>query len=67
MDKATPVEWLIDNLPIRYRTAILDICHKEVKQAKEMEQDRVRDLEWQIDELKYQIFELKTHGNTDSN
>ncbi len=33
----SPVNWFIDNLPERFRNAILNTCVEEIEQAREME------------------------------
>jgi hypothetical protein len=40
MAQQTAIEWFIDNLPIRFKNIITDICHKEIIQAKQMETDQ---------------------------
>jgi hypothetical protein len=39
MSKQTSVEWLVEQLPIR----ILNMYHKEIEQAKEMEKEQIKD------------------------
>ena len=42
MKQQTAVEWLIDNLPIRFKNAILNECSKEITQAIQMEQEQLQ-------------------------
>jgi hypothetical protein len=35
--KQTAVEWFMDNIPTRFKNALLDMCKAEIEQAKEME------------------------------
>ncbi len=36
-EQQSPVNWFIDNLPERFRNAILNTCVEEIEQAREME------------------------------
>jgi hypothetical protein len=39
--KLTAVEWFMDNLPNRFRNAILNECSEEIEQAKQMEKEQI--------------------------
>ena len=41
MTQQTAVDWLISNLPNRFRNAILNDCVQELKQAREMEREQI--------------------------
>jgi hypothetical protein len=38
--KQTAVEWFIENLPIRFKNAILNECGEEIEKAKAMEKEQ---------------------------
>lgn len=40
MAQMTSVEWLISNLPLRYKNAIINDCKEEIQQAKQMEEEQ---------------------------
>jgi methyltransferase-like protein len=42
--KQTAVEWFMDNLPNRFRNAILNECGEEIEQAKQMEKEQMKDI-----------------------
>jgi phage terminase Nu1 subunit (DNA packaging protein) len=48
--KQTAVEWLMDNIPTRFKNALLDMCKAEIDKAKEMEKEQIvnayNDCEW---------------------
>ena len=35
MPQQTPIDWLLENLPERFKNAMLNTCQGEIKQAKE--------------------------------
>ena len=37
----TAVDWLLENLPLRYKNAILNTCQEEINQAKAMEKEQI--------------------------
>jgi hypothetical protein len=37
----TAVEWLINNLPERFKNAIINTCTEEIEQAKQMEKEQI--------------------------
>jgi hypothetical protein len=37
----TAVEWLVDNLPERFKNAIINTCIEEIKQANRMEKEQM--------------------------
>lgn len=37
----TSVEWLIENLPQRFKNSIINTCTKEIEQAKELEMQKI--------------------------
>jgi len=39
----TAVDWLLENLPLRYKNAILNTCQEEINQAKAMEKEQIID------------------------
>ena len=39
--KQTAVEWFMDNIPTRFKNALLDMCKAEIDQAKEMEKEQI--------------------------
>lgn len=39
----TAVEWLINNLPERFKNAIINTCTEEIEQAKAMEKEQIID------------------------
>ena len=41
----SPVNWFIDNLPERFRNAILNTCVEEIEQAREMERQLISRIE----------------------
>jgi hypothetical protein len=41
--KQTAVEWFMDNIPTRFKNALLDMCKAEIEQAKEMEKEQIID------------------------
>jgi hypothetical protein len=41
MKEQTAVEWLMDNIPTRFKNALLDMCKAEIEQAKEMEKEQI--------------------------
>ena len=40
-EQQSPVNWLIDNLPERFRNAIMNTCVEEIEQAREMERELI--------------------------
>jgi hypothetical protein len=40
MAQQTAVEWLINNLPERFKNAIINMCAEEIEQAKAMETEK---------------------------
>ena len=40
MEKMTAIEWLVDNLPIRFKNALINECSEEIEQAKQMEKEQ---------------------------
>jgi hypothetical protein len=42
MAQQTAVEYLLSNLPNRFRNAILNECSEEIEKAKEMEKEQIR-------------------------
>ena len=44
-EQQSPVNWFIDNLPERFRNAILNTCVEEIKQAREMERQLISRIE----------------------
>ena len=41
MTQQTAVEWLINNLPERFKNAIINTCGEEIEQAKQMEKEQI--------------------------
>lgn len=39
MQEETAIDWLLNNLPERYKNAMLTTCQEEIKQAKEKEKE----------------------------
>jgi len=39
----TAVDWLLENLPLRYKNAILNTCQEEINKAKAMEKEQIID------------------------
>jgi len=39
----TAVDWLLENLPLRYKNAILNTCQEEINQAKVVEKEQIID------------------------
>ena len=37
----TAIDWLLENLPLRYKNAILNTCQEEINQAKAMEKEQI--------------------------
>ena len=37
----TAVDWLLENLPLRYKNAILNTCQEEINKAKAMEKEQL--------------------------
>ena len=37
----TAVDWLLENLPLRYKNAILNTCQEEINKAKAMEKEQI--------------------------
>jgi len=42
MTQQTAVEYLLSNLPNRFRNAILNECGEEIEKAKEIEKEQIR-------------------------
>jgi ribosomal protein S7 len=42
----TAVEWLMDNLPNRFKNAMLNECSEEIEQAKQMEKEQIINAYW---------------------
>jgi hypothetical protein len=40
--KQTAVEWLLNNIPERYKNAFLNDCKEEIEQVKAMEKEQMR-------------------------
>lgn len=41
MKEQTSVAWLLSNIPIRFKNAMMNTCLSEIKQALEMERDHI--------------------------
>jgi len=41
MAQETALDWFIENLPNRFRNAILNECSEEIEQAKAMEKEQI--------------------------
>ena len=41
MKQQTAMGWLIDNMPIRFKNALLNECASEIEQAKQMEKEQI--------------------------
>jgi len=39
----TAVDWLLENLPLRYKNAMLNTCQEEINKAKAMEKEQIID------------------------
>ena len=39
----TSLDWFLENLPERFKNAILNSCQEEIKQAKQMEKEQMLD------------------------
>jgi len=37
----TAVDWLLENLPLRYKNSILNTCQEEINKAKAMEKEQL--------------------------
>jgi len=37
----TAVDWLLENLPLRYKNAMLNTCQEEINKAKAMEKEQI--------------------------
>jgi len=37
----TAVDWLLENLPLRYKNSILNTCQEEINKAKAMEKEKL--------------------------
>jgi hypothetical protein len=42
----TSLDWFIENLPERFKNAILNTCQDEIKQAKQKEKQSIIDTYW---------------------
>jgi pantothenate kinase len=40
--KQTAIEWLLNNIPERYKNAFLNDCKEEIEQVKAMEKEQMR-------------------------
>lgn len=43
MKQHTALTWLLSNLPIRFKNAMMNECSDEIKQALQMEQEQIED------------------------
>jgi hypothetical protein len=43
MKEQTAVEWFMDNIPTRFKNALLDMCKAEIEQANKMFEEQVID------------------------
>jgi hypothetical protein len=41
MPKQTAIDWLLENLPERFKNAMLNTCAEEIKQAKQMQKEQI--------------------------
>jgi hypothetical protein len=41
MEQQTAVEWFMDNIPTRFKNAILNECSEEIEKAKQMEKEQI--------------------------
>ena len=41
MSQQTALDWFIENLPTRFKNAILNECSQEIEQAKAMEKEQI--------------------------
>lgn len=41
-NKQTAVDWFINNLPERFKNAIINTCQKEITNAKQMETEKMK-------------------------
>ena len=46
MKQQTVVEWLVNNLPERFKNAIINACAEEIEQAKQKEKDWIIHTYW---------------------
>jgi hypothetical protein len=60
--KQTAVEWLVENIPIRYRNALLNECPDIIQRAKIMEEERVNDAHNDGIEFAYNMKPYKPDG-----
>lgn len=42
MKQKTAIDWLLDNIPMRYRNAMLNSCAEEIEKAKQMEEKQMK-------------------------
>jgi hypothetical protein len=54
----TAIEWLLENLPIRYKNAILNDCIEQIKEAKEMEYEQKKEIA-----LHFMMLGIKNKGD----
>lgn len=54
----TAVEWLLENLPIRYKNAILNDCIEQIEEAKAMEKEQKKEIA-----LHFMMLGIKNKGD----
>jgi len=61
MAQQTAIEYLLSNLPNRFRNAILNECGEEIEKAKAIEKEQIEEA---IDKalISYGIIKLKSNG-----
>jgi len=43
MAQQTPIQWLLERVPMRYRNALMFTCEEELKEAEEMHQKQIEE------------------------
>jgi hypothetical protein len=39
----TPIDWFLDNIPIRYKNALLNDCKEEIEKSRKMQKEQIVD------------------------